>query len=52
MTVGHTKILTLSQLVQAGAVTITLDGFHATGTAQELGNTPLTVGSLTATTQP
>jgi len=39
-------------LVQAGAVTITLDGFHATGTAQELGNTPLTVGSLTATTQP
>lgn len=29
------------QLVQAGAVTVTLDGFHATGTAQQLGATPL-----------
>ncbi|KXJ92311.1 Cys/Met metabolism PLP-dependent enzyme-domain-containing protein [Microdochium bolleyi] len=38
-------------LVQAGAVTITLDGFHATGTAQELGNTPLTIGSSPQTTQ-
>ncbi|PWI70692.1 cystathionine beta-lyase [Purpureocillium lilacinum] len=30
-------------LVQAGAVTVTLDGFHATGAAEELGKTPLTV---------
>ncbi|KAJ1333589.1 cysteine-S-conjugate beta-lyase [Microdochium nivale] len=36
-------------LVQAGAVTITLDGFHATGTAQELGNTPLTLGNPSQT---
>ncbi|KAH6899068.1 Cys/Met metabolism PLP-dependent enzyme-domain-containing protein [Thelonectria olida] len=28
-------------LVQAGAVTVTLDGFHATGAAKELGETPL-----------
>ncbi|KAI0132748.1 cystathionine beta-lyase [Xylariales sp. AK1849] len=28
-------------LVQAGAVTITLDGFHATGEAQRLGEAPL-----------
>ncbi|PNY23983.1 Cystathionine beta-lyase, partial [Tolypocladium capitatum] len=30
-------------LVQAGAVTVTLDGFHATGAAEELGKTPLNV---------
>jgi cystathionine beta-lyase len=30
-------------LVQAGAVTVTLDGFHASGAAEELGKTPLTV---------
>ncbi|OAA69047.1 cystathionine beta-lyase [Cordyceps fumosorosea ARSEF 2679] len=29
-------------LVQAGAVTVTLDGFHATGEAEKLGQTPLT----------
>ncbi|KAH8839652.1 homoserine O- acetyltransferase [Pyricularia oryzae] len=29
-------------LVTAGAVSITVDGFHATGTALELGQTPLT----------
>lgn len=28
-------------LVQAGAVSISLDGFHASGTAEQLGNTPL-----------
>ncbi|OAQ71181.1 cystathionine beta-lyase [Pochonia chlamydosporia 170] len=28
-------------LVQAGAVTVTMDGFHATGTAAELGKIPL-----------
>ncbi|KAI5466551.1 Cys/Met metabolism PLP-dependent enzyme-domain-containing protein [Mariannaea sp. PMI_226] len=28
-------------LVQAGAVTVTLDGFHATGAAKELGQTPI-----------
>jgi cystathionine beta-lyase len=28
-------------LVQAGAVTVTMDGFHATGAAKELGETPL-----------
>jgi cystathionine beta-lyase len=33
--------LTTPQLVQAGAVTVTLDGFHATGAAEELGRTPL-----------
>ncbi|CAM1511111.1 Fc.00g086240.m01.CDS01 [Cosmosporella sp. VM-42] len=30
-------------LVQAGAVTVTLDGFHAAGAAKELGEKPLTV---------
>ncbi|KAM3508835.1 hypothetical protein MY10362_000961 [Beauveria mimosiformis] len=30
-------------LVQAGAVTVTLDGFHAAGEAEKLGQTPLTV---------
>ncbi|POR36652.1 Cystathionine beta-lyase [Tolypocladium paradoxum] len=30
-------------LVQAGAVTVTLDGFHATGAAEELGKMPLSV---------
>ncbi|KOS21521.1 Cystathionine beta-lyase [Escovopsis weberi] len=29
-------------LVQSGSVTVTLDGFHATGKAKELGQTPLT----------
>ncbi|KAK5998177.1 Cystathionine beta-lyase [Cladobotryum mycophilum] len=29
-------------LVQAGAVTVTLDGFHAAGEAEKLGQTPLT----------
>ncbi|KFA61550.1 hypothetical protein S40285_04018 [Stachybotrys chlorohalonatus IBT 40285] len=29
-------------LVQAGAVTVTLDGFHASGAAEKLGKTPLT----------
>jgi len=29
-------------LVQAGAVTVTLDGFHATGAAEEVGKAPLT----------
>ncbi|KAG6038392.1 homoserine O- acetyltransferase [Claviceps citrina] len=29
-------------LVQAGAVTVTLDGFHATGAAEEIGKQPLT----------
>lgn len=36
-----THELTTPQLVQAGAVTVTLDGFHATGAAEELGRTPL-----------
>merc|ERR1712000_24774 len=30
-------------LVQAGAVTVTLDGFHAPGAAEELGRTPMSV---------
>ncbi|KAF7559456.1 hypothetical protein G7046_g4691 [Stylonectria norvegica] len=30
-------------LVQAGAVTVTLDGFHASGVAEELGKQPLTI---------
>ncbi|KAF5531156.1 cystathionine beta-lyase [Fusarium mexicanum] len=30
-------------LVQAGAVTVTLDGFHAAGAAKELGETPLVI---------
>ncbi|OAQ97608.1 hypothetical protein LLEC1_08183, partial [Akanthomyces lecanii] len=30
-------------LVQAGAVTVTLDGFHAAGEAEKLGQTPLTI---------
>lgn len=30
------------KLVQAGAVTVTLDGFHASGAAKDLGETPLT----------
>ncbi|KAI1497673.1 Cys/Met metabolism PLP-dependent enzyme-domain-containing protein [Biscogniauxia marginata] len=42
----HDLIDDLSRsLVQAGAVTITLDGFHATGTAAQLGTTPLDSGA-------
>lgn len=39
MTYGHQT--NIKQLVQAGAVSISLDGFHASGTAEQLGNTPL-----------
>ncbi len=31
----------INQLVQAGAVTVTLDGFHATGTAAALADVPI-----------
>jgi cystathionine beta-lyase len=35
------SLVNTSQLVQAGAVTVTMDGFHAKGPAQTLAQIPM-----------
>lgn len=40
---GYSRNANAPQLVQAGAVKVTLDGFHATGEAQVLGEGPVPV---------
>lgn len=44
--IGVPLLISNTQLVQAGAVKVTLDGFHAIGTAEAVGQVPLTESGL------